>query len=343
MRLLKQIIYGFFIGVVFALLVWWVVGWFYHPVPTCFDNTQNQGETGVDCGGPCVSCEVKSLQPISILHKYIIPVPGGVGIVAELLNPNQKWGARSFSYTFILKDQFSNTVFDKTGSWFAYPGELTYLIIPRTSLASSSVASVAVTLDSPQWVSSDVFVKPNIEVQDMRTEYNKGVIVQATIHNIDTRSFSNVLVSALVFNHAGALIGASQTSIDSLSTLDSQNVKISFPQNLDMYQPVINASISFAQDVRAGDTGTDVQNLQSVLTEQGFYTGAISGFFDAPTQTALTAFQQKNNLAPTGILDSSTRSFLNALLQSETPQQTLQEKDTSVDATKTKVFVNVSL
>ena len=27
------------------------------PVPTCSDNIQNQGETGVDCGGPCAACE----------------------------------------------------------------------------------------------------------------------------------------------------------------------------------------------------------------------------------------------------------------------------------------------
>lgn len=28
------------------------------PLPTCNDGVQNQGETGVDCGGPCVACSV---------------------------------------------------------------------------------------------------------------------------------------------------------------------------------------------------------------------------------------------------------------------------------------------
>ena len=27
-----------------------------NPTPTCFDNVQNQGETGIDCGGPCPAC-----------------------------------------------------------------------------------------------------------------------------------------------------------------------------------------------------------------------------------------------------------------------------------------------
>ncbi len=26
------------------------------PVPNCYDNIQNQGELGVDCGGPCAPC-----------------------------------------------------------------------------------------------------------------------------------------------------------------------------------------------------------------------------------------------------------------------------------------------
>jgi len=29
------------------------------PVPDCFDNIQNQGEQGIDCGGPCVPCPGK--------------------------------------------------------------------------------------------------------------------------------------------------------------------------------------------------------------------------------------------------------------------------------------------
>ena len=30
-----------------------------HPFPNCFDDIQNQGELGVDCGGPCDVCPAK--------------------------------------------------------------------------------------------------------------------------------------------------------------------------------------------------------------------------------------------------------------------------------------------
>ena len=29
------------------------------PFPDCFDKMQNQGETGVDCGGPCLQCDAQ--------------------------------------------------------------------------------------------------------------------------------------------------------------------------------------------------------------------------------------------------------------------------------------------
>ena len=33
------------------------------PTATCFDNIQNQGETGVDCGGPCAACPTNNPAP----------------------------------------------------------------------------------------------------------------------------------------------------------------------------------------------------------------------------------------------------------------------------------------
>ena len=33
-----------------------------NPTPTCSDNIQNQGETGIDCGGPCPACSASANQ-----------------------------------------------------------------------------------------------------------------------------------------------------------------------------------------------------------------------------------------------------------------------------------------
>lgn len=47
------------------------------PVPTCSDGIQNQGETGIDCGGPCPACP-PVVQPTACNNMtYNITIPGG--------------------------------------------------------------------------------------------------------------------------------------------------------------------------------------------------------------------------------------------------------------------------
>ncbi len=342
MRLLKQILYGGLFLIILALIIWWLVGLVYTPNPTCFDNSKNQGEEGVDCGGPCLSCTIKTLTPIAIQNKYVIPVGNEVGIVVELVNKNIGWAAKSFDYTITLKDQFGASLQAISGSSFVYGGELKDVVVPLVSVHSTTVASVDMSIQNPQWVTSDSFSKPAIEVQDTGTLYDQGIVVQAKINNKDAQSFINAQVLALVFNRAGALIGASKTRVDSLPTSESKQVRVIFSKDLSLYQPIIAPNVSFSHILNPGDTGDEVKNLQNVLAEQGLYTGTITGFFDDATQKALSAFQEKNKLQTTGIFTEETRIFVNNLLTSETPQQNTQVKDTSVDASRTKVFVEAS-
>ena len=47
-----------------AGIFWYVAHSVYRP-PSCTDGKKNQGEAGVDCGGPCARlCKVVSLPPI---------------------------------------------------------------------------------------------------------------------------------------------------------------------------------------------------------------------------------------------------------------------------------------
>ena len=342
MRLLKQTLYGSIFLIIIALIIWWVVSLVYTPNPTCFDNSQNQGEEGIDCGGPCISCEVKSLKPITIQNKSIIPLGDEVGVVIELINPNTEWAAKSFDYTLTLKDQFGSTVQAIAGNSFIYAGEFKDVILPRISASSTAVATVDMIIQNPQWEQKESFRKPEVEIQETGTTYNQGIIVSAKINNKETQALVNVDVAALVFNRSGVLIGASKTRIDSLPAFESKQVRIIFPKNLDLYQPTIAPTISFSRVLTQGDTGEDVGDLQMVLKEQGLYAGVTTKFFDAGTQAAVREFQQKNKLEVTGMLDETTRIFINKLLTDNTPQQNTQVKDTSVDASRTKVFVEVS-
>ena len=58
--------------------------------------------------------------------------------------------------------------------------------------------------------------------------------------------------------------------------------------------------------MQKGSSGYAVESLQKMLTGLGFYHEGISGSFDAATEKAVCAFQEKNLLLPTGIADERT-------------------------------------
>ncbi len=79
---------------------------------------------------------------------------------------------------------------------------------------------------------------------------------------------------------------------------------------------------NFNRNLKHGDTGLEVRNLQTALEKQGFYKRAITGNFDTHTAAAVVGFQEKHRedvLAPwnlprgTGFVGSTTRAKLNEL------------------------------
>ena len=64
--------------------------------------------------------------------------------------------------------------------------------------------------------------------------------------------------------------------------------------------------------LRYGSTGEDVRNLQTRLTELGYYKGKISGNYLEATRSAVSKFQEKNGLEADGAADSETQEAMYA-------------------------------
>ncbi len=64
--------------------------------------------------------------------------------------------------------------------------------------------------------------------------------------------------------------------------------------------------------LRFGSTGTDVKQLQTQLTELGYYKGKISGNFLESTQKAVEQLQKKNGLEVTGVADADLQEMMQA-------------------------------
>ena len=77
--------------------------------------------------------------------------------------------------------------------------------------------------------------------------------------------------------------------------------------------------------LRFGSTGSDVKQLQTQLTELGYYKGKISGNFLESTRKAVETLQKKNGLEVTGVADADLQEMIQAgriLSSSETAADT---------------------
>lgn len=122
-RAKRQIIFFGIFVLIAALMVAGLV-WYFWPKPTCFDNEQNQGEEGVDCGGPCAEPCLGQMQDLSVLWVRIFKNKEGFYDAAALVqNPNLFAGLASLNYTFKIYDANNSLIAIKTRSSFVNPNE----------------------------------------------------------------------------------------------------------------------------------------------------------------------------------------------------------------------------
>ena len=75
---------------------------------------------------------------------------------------------------------------------------------------------------------------------------------------------------------------------------------------------VLGASVyEFKVDFGIGAQGTDVTELQKILTQSGFFSSPSIGSFGPMTKTGVKKFQTANNINPTGYVGPLTRAVLN--------------------------------
>lgn len=98
------------------------------PAATCFDGKKNGHEEGVDCGGFCVSCELKYAAPLEIISSDILGIGQNASeLSVKIRNSNADYGAR-FSYQINVISLLGVKVSEASGESFILPHSEKYLI-----------------------------------------------------------------------------------------------------------------------------------------------------------------------------------------------------------------------
>jgi hypothetical protein len=232
-RFLKQFMYlvGFFL--VLGVIGAGVYFLFLKPSPSCFDHTQNQGEEGIDCEGPCVAVCIYKIEALQIIGGVrTFPIDANhLTLLAQIQNPNENYISENFAYDFILEDGAGNALKRVSGESYIYSREVKYLVAVNVSLPSG-VRAARLEIKSPLWSKSRQ-VNPALRVQSQEIAQENGHWrVDGKIVNDDTLSMPEVLVISLLKNNANEAIGVSQTKLENVAPDESRSFGISYPPSL---------------------------------------------------------------------------------------------------------------
>ena len=248
-RFAKQFIYGIFYLAVFALVLGGIYSVIPGPAPTCFDGRKNQSETGIDCGGPCLSCEIAVLDPPQILGEVkILSLPdlGPVAFLAEVLNPNADYVLRNAFYSLLIYDKNEILLQTLEGSESLDPLEKKFIY--GVSVAPiENMAKARLEFEDLEWISAKDVVIPDLAISDLRTEVEGSAIkVRGILRNEGPFSASRVRVLALLFDKHGIELFASETSIGWVEGSGEVSFVAFFPQDKFLSETVdVNATKVF--------------------------------------------------------------------------------------------------
>jgi len=218
----------------FAGIGFWIFQKFL-PAPSCMDQKQNQGEFGVDCGGPCAPCELKNPKPVTTFWARAVKVRENVFDAAALIqNQNEVLSSGSVVYEFALFDEFG-LVTRKRGETYLLAQERTPVIEPAI-LTSRDPGRVEFRIISADWqVRKDIH--PNVLAE--RREYKviedsgrKQSAVDASIFNSTPFDYRSVDVYVLALDKEGNLLGANSTILENVRAGSYNAIRLVWPQEL---------------------------------------------------------------------------------------------------------------
>lgn len=204
---------------------------YFKPAPTCADNIKNQYEEEADCGGPCVPCAIRKLQPIKTSPVQLFDTGlQTTTLLVELQNPNLDYGASHLAYTVTLYDAANAPLLTFNGDTFLHAGEVKPLVFPALEIPFRAVLRSEMVFRDTAWLSARDFPRPEVVVREVVTKRDgKTAIVEGVAQNNNPYGFKQMFVSGVAINKSGLFAGASKTTIQDIQPFEERFFKIVIP------------------------------------------------------------------------------------------------------------------
>lgn len=202
---------------------------------SCFDGRQNQGESGIDCGGPCSAICESEVIPLSVEWTRPFKLQDGKYDVAAMVeNRNISFGISKFAFTFSTFDENNVHITDKSGTVFINPNEKVLIFTSELDSGKRSVARAFLefsdNIKEQGWARvGDISEKPRLSVENERVVEGDTPRLYADILNSSPYDIKNIEVSAVVYDENDNAIAASKTLVNILAQGSKQPVVFTWP------------------------------------------------------------------------------------------------------------------
>jgi len=202
----------------------------FRTAPTCRDLVKNQGETGIDCGGPCAKCEeISQAENLQVVEKAVISAgEGKYDVLAKVANPNSQLGAAKFNYTFALRDAEGKIISKSDGSNFILPGQTKYVLAFNLAPAAKP-DNLGFEISSFEWRKFSEYEEPDIAV--FAKEFNLAgggeadfATLVAKLRNQSGFDFREISANIVIRDGSGVPVAVNKTNFNDVRTNEEREV-----------------------------------------------------------------------------------------------------------------------
>ena len=188
-----------------------------YKAPTCSDGKQNQGEGGIDCGGPCkLLCQSAFLPPEVIWTKSEPVAPSLYNVAAYVVNNNLTGAAYNVPYEMQLFDDQGILITSKEGTLTIPSHRNTLAFQGSVSTQKRILTKAIITLGSPQWL-KETDELGNLVIADKKySEDQNSSSLQVTLQNNAVTPYNNLSIYVVLYDADGNAVDFSKTIIDSV-------------------------------------------------------------------------------------------------------------------------------
>ncbi|MBI1999517.1 MAG: hypothetical protein HYS74_02630 [Parcubacteria group bacterium] len=198
---------------------------------SCTDGIQNQGEEGIDCGGPCSAvCESRVADLVVLWSRFARVGDGVYDAVALVENPNPLAGLPQFAYSFKLYDAENILIAERRGETFANPNEQFAVYEPRIGTGARVPQRIFFTAEGETGWRTAAVEKPTIAVRNQRMDDRDGKPrLTATLANQSLVDARGITVVALLFDARETVIAVGKTEVDLLPRESERGITFLWP------------------------------------------------------------------------------------------------------------------